>query len=316
MEGVRSRFRGAVLGLAIGDALGMPYEGWDPASIKGSLGKLEFKPAPFRGLASGQFTDDTKMALCHLDSLIEKRRVDAEDIARKFLAWFKSGDWRGIGGTTLRAMKKLEKGASWKESGISGKYAAGNGGAMRIAPVGLFYTKDIENLREGVEKAVIITHNNEEAVEGAVAIAYLVARGAEKGIFDEKERFGLFSELLEFLKPSEVKGNLVEAFDLLKENFPPSEAARVLGNSGYVVESVASAVYSFFYSPHDFKKAVFEALLCGGDTDTICAMTGAISGAFLGEESIPFELRHGVEAHSEFIKKADELYEVWREKFS
>jgi ADP-ribosylglycohydrolase len=316
MEGVKSRFRGAVLGLAIGDALGMPYEGWDSNSIKSSLGALEFKPAPFRGLASGQFTDDTKMALCHLDSLIEKRRVDAEDMAQKFLAWFKSGDWRGIGGTTLRAMRKLEKGASWRESGISGKYAAGNGGAMRIAPLGLFYTKDIENLREGVEKAVIITHNNEEAVEGAVAIAYLVARGAEKGILDEKERFGLFSELLEFLKPSEVKRNLMEAFDLLKKNFPPSEAARILGNSGYVVESVASAVYSFFYSPHDFKKAVFEALLCGGDTDTICAMTGAISGAFLGEKPIPFELRHGVEAHSELIKKADELYEVWREKFS
>jgi len=314
MEGVRSRFRGAVLGLAIGDALGMPYEGWDPASIKGSLGKLEFKPAPFRGLASGQFTDDTKMALCHLDSLIEKRRVDAEDIARKFLAWFKSGDWRGIGGTTLRAMKKLEKGASWKESGISGKYAAGNGGAMRIAPVGLFYTKDIENLREGVEKAVIITHNNEEAVEGAVAIAYLVARGAEKGVLEEKE--GLFSELLDFLKPSEVKKNLIEAVDLLEENLSPSEAARVLGNSGYVVESVASAIYSFFYSPHDFRKAAFEALLCGGDTDTICAMTGTISGAFLGEKSIPFELRHGVEAHNELIEKADELYEVWREKFS
>ncbi len=314
MEDIKFRFRGAVLGLAIGDALGMPYEGWDSESIKSSLGELEFKPAPFRGLASGQFTDDTKMALCHLESLIEKRKLDSEDTAQKFLAWFKSGDWRGIGGTTLRAMRKLEKGASWRESGISGKYAAGNGGAMRIAPVGLFYTKDTENLREGVEKAVIITHNNEEAVEGAVAIAYLVARGAERGTLKEKE--DLFSELLEFLKLSEVKKNLTKAFDLLEENLPPSEAARILGNSGYVVESVASAIYFFFYFPRDFRKAAHEALLCGGDTDTICAMTGAISGAFLGEESIPFELRHGVEAHNELIEKADELYEVWKEKFS
>jgi ADP-ribosylglycohydrolase len=313
MEGVKFRFRGAVLGLAVGDALGMPYEGWDSGSIKSALKELKFVPAPFRGLAAGQFTDDTKMALCHLDSLIERRKLDPEDIAQKFLAWFKSGDWRGMGGTTLRAMKKLEKGASWKESGISGKYAAGNGGAMRIAPVGLFYTKDVENIRKAVEKAVTITHNNSEAVEGAVAIAYLVARGVENG-GREKERIKFFKELLNFIEPSEVRKNLEGAFDLLERNLSPSHAAMVLGNSGYVVESVACAVYAFFYSPDDFQKALFEALLCGGDTDTICAMTGAISGAFLGEEAIPFELRYGVEAHRELIEKADALYEIWKKK--
>ena len=312
MEGVKSRFRGSLLGLAIGDALGMPFEGQTPELIRKVFKEARFVPASFRGLSAGQFTDDTKMTLCHLESLIEVGEVDPEDIAQKFLAWFASGDWRGIGGTTLRAMRRLASKVPAGESGISGKYAAGNGGAMRIAPVGLFYTGRLEALRQGVEKAVVITHNNEEAVEGAVAVAYLVARGAERGWSGLRE-IQLFEELLDFLRRSEVRRNLERAFCIFKEErLSPSKTAQTLGNSGYVVESVATAIYTFFFHSKDFEKALFEAVLCGGDTDTIASMTGAISGAFLGEEALPLRLKEEVEEGEEIARKADLLFEVWR----
>ncbi|OHB94364.1 MAG: hypothetical protein A3E19_07470 [Planctomycetes bacterium RIFCSPHIGHO2_12_FULL_52_36] len=309
-EPIKDQFLGCLLGLAIGDALGMPFEGWSPASIKRQWKEKGFLPSPSRGLGPGQYTDDTLMALCHVHSLIERGRVEPEDISRKFIGWYDSGDLRGIGGATAHAIRRLKKSHNWQESGATGEYAAGNGGAMRIAPVGLFYHNDLPALKEAVRKAVIITHNNPEAVAGALAVAYLVARSVR----DELDPDTAIKDASNFIGPCKVRENLQGAGELLGSGATPEKALEILGTSGYVVETVASAVFCFLYSPDDFYKTVVNAVEGGVDSDTTAAVAGAISGSYNGIKKIPEDWLKGVENYDGIQDLAGKLYTAWRKK--
>lgn len=312
-DSIRERFIGSILGLAIGDALGMPFEGWSPSSIKRHWEEKVFLPSPSRGLKAGQYTDDTLMALCHLNSLIEKGSVEPEDVSQKFVEWYDSGNLRGIGATTAYAIGRLKKGYNWQESGARGEYAAGNGGAMRIAPVGLFYHNDLNALKEAVRKAVIITHNNPEAVAGALAVAYLVAKSVRSATEKGGDRLSpdtIIKEVYNFIGPCKVGQNLQRAGELLKSGTPPERAMEVLGTSGYVVESVASAVFCFLNSPGDFYSTVVNAVQGGMDADTTAAMAGAISGSYNGVTGIPEEWLRAVEDSVGLQELATKLYMI------
>ncbi len=300
------KFEGCLLGLAIGDALGMPVEGLSPDWIWKLYGKVDdFLPSPDLGLGPGQFTDDTQMMLIHAESIVEKGGVDPEDLAVKFIRWVKEGAPRGIGHTTLRAIKQLMSGASWRESGIEGEFAAGNGVAMRIAPVGLLNAWTPERLREDVEKAGIITHRNSEAINGGLAVAYAVARLASGASPD-----GLLEEVCEFVGPSRVTENMRRAGELLGKGVEPERALRILGTGGYVVETVASAFYCFLRTPGDFATSVVTAVMGGYDTDTTAAVTGALSGAFNGIQGIPERWVERVEQGHYIRKLAGAIYEL------
>ncbi len=306
------KFRGSILGLAIGDAMGMPFEGLTSDMIKGAWQNKDFISGSYQGLRAGQYTDDTLMMICHLENLIERRKVDPEHLSSKFIEWFDSRDLRGIGRTTLYAITRLKQGYPWDKSGSEDYYAAGNGGAMRIAPVGLFYHRDLEGLREAVQIGVMITHNNSEAISGALAVAYLVARGVREDLNPETA----ISDTVAYLGDSQVSNKLVLAQELLSDEVTPSEALKTLGVSGYVLETVASAIYCFLYTPRDFEETVVNAVLGGGDTDTIAAVAGAISGAFNGMENIPQRWLEGVEGKERFIEMADELHEIWEGEYN
>jgi ADP-ribosylglycohydrolase len=292
-EGVamlEDRFAGCLVGLAIGDALGMPFEGMDSQAILGGRSQVT-KFLPGDGLEAGQYTDDTKMMLCIAESIAEHGRVNPEDVARRFVAWFDTGDLRGIGITCHEAITNLKTGSSWRESGHRGQWAAGNGTAMRIAPVGLADWRDMERLREDCWSTSIITHHNPEAVAGATAVAYVVARVATGDLDGTR----LLAEAAEFVGSSEVAGNLVKAQRLLSSNASTKVALETLGTSGYVVETVASAFYCFLRTPPDFLTTVSSAVLGGGDTDTTAAVAGAIIGAYNGLHHLPAHLVAQVE---------------------
>lgn len=300
------RFEGCLTGLAIGDALGMPVEGLPPESIRKRYGKVDdFLPAPHRGLGPGQFTDDTQMMLIHAESIVEKGRVDPEDLARRFVRWLMEENPRGIGHTTLKAILRLKQGASWRESGEEGEFAAGNGVAMRIAPVGLLNAWTPERLKEDVEKAGIITHRNPEALKGGLAVAYAVARLASGA--DHK---GLLEDVCEFVGPCRVTDNLRKAGEFLNRKIEPEQALRILGTGGYVVETVASAFYCFLLTPEDFKASVITAVMGGNDADTTAAITGALSGALNGLSAIPGQWVERVEQSNYIRSLARSIYEL------
>jgi ADP-ribosyl-[dinitrogen reductase] hydrolase len=284
------KFCGCLLGLAIGDALGMPFEGLAPQAISTRYGQVtEFLPG--YDLAAGQYTDDTIMALCLAESILQKGCVAPEDIAQRFVAWFDSGDLRGIGNTCRESILNLKSGDSWRQSGIGGERAAGNGTAMRIAPVGLLDCHNMERLREDCWSTSIITHDNLEAVAGATAVAYVIAQLATGDLDTES----LLTGAADFVGESQVARNLFMAQDLLRSSTPTAEALAILGTSGYVVETVASALYCFLSTPDDFSATVSEAVMGGGDADTTAAIAGAISGTYNGLPNLPPQLVAQVE---------------------
>ena len=297
------RFVGCLLGLAIGDALGMPFEGMPAGVIARYHGRVtDLRPG--RGLGAGQFTDDTQMAICIAESIVARGRVDPADVAERFVAWFEGGDVRGIGGACLEGILNLRRGVPWWESGKRGRWAAGNGAAMRIAPVGLLDCRDLERLRKDVHDVSIITHRNAEAVAGAQAVAYAVAKLAT----GKANPSALLDEVVAFIGRCEVARSLARAKELLAADTPTAEALAVLGTSGYVVHTVASAFYCFLRTPRNFERTVIAAVMGGRDTDTVAAIAGAISGAHNGVGGIPKRWLEGVEDAERLADLARKIY--------
>ncbi len=287
---MKDRFAGCLLGLAIGDALGMPFEGMPAHRIREQCGVVTDFVAG-RYPAAGRYTDDTKMMLCLAESIVERGHVAPEDIAGRFVDWFDGGELRGIGHTCLESILKLKSGVEWRKSGRQGKWAAGNGTAMRIAPVGILEYHDLQRLRDDCWATSIITHNNSEAVAGATAVAYAIARL----LTEELDPQRLLADVVAFIGDSEVADKLHLARTFLLHDVPTGKALATLGTSGYVVETVASALYCFFRTPRDFVSTVSSAVMGGGDTDTTAAIAGAISAAYNGAGNIPSHLAEAVE---------------------
>jgi ADP-ribosyl-[dinitrogen reductase] hydrolase len=306
-----SKFEGCLLGLAIGDALGMPFEGWRPPWILSHLGGKvkDFLPSPKRHLNRGQWTDDTKMALYLLRSILRGGgRVDPEDVARSYVEWFESGDLRGIGQTTLDAIMRLRAGTPWDRSGRTGEYAAGNGTAMRTAPIGLLHCLRPDDMKRDSCIDAIITHNNPDAISGSLAVNFFVSRGVRQADFVEAKPT-LINECIQFIGPGKVADNLARARDLLlDDSMRCSTALQILGTGGHVVETVASAVFCFLKTPDNFEESIINAVMGGSDTDTTAAVAGAISGAWNGTWNIPRKWVSAVEGSEEFRSLAGQLF--------
>lgn len=264
-----------LLGTAIGDALGVPFESmlvnnkllveWDG---KGYLG------SEYHQLQPGQYSDDTQMSLMVAESLVDSNGFNPEDLSKRYVDWIISGRARGYGKTTLMAVQNLVAGKSWADSGIAGSY--GNGTAMRAAPFGVYYRNDLDTLIKVVKIDSSITHVSEDAEAGALAIALASAYAVNN------DTDNLLSKIVPHLTESKVKKTL-SGLDALvsSDNITPQQALRVLGTKANVRETVPAALYCFlkFDNYHD---AIFSAIKAGGDTDTTAAIVGALFGAKLG----------------------------------
>lgn len=276
---IAPRVSGSLLAAAIGDCLGAHYEGYSGPDLAEAYYDGRFDPA---SMSMSEWTDDTSMLVATALSIAERGRVDGEDLARRYLSWFEKGG-RGIGRATYHAMKRVESGTAWDEAGEKGEYAAGNGVAMRIAPVGLLHAHDPDGLAEDVETCGIITHRNDEAIAGGFAVAYAVARAAAGKLDTET----LILEILDQLEPSRVADGLSECARLLEVEEPPLSAMPELRLGGAAFETVPSALYCFLRTPEDVREALVSSIVAGGDTDTRACIAGSISGAYNGREAVP-----------------------------
>ena len=272
-DALRSRFRGALVGSAVGDALGAPVEGCTIEEV-GSFYENGWE-------LKSHYTDDTEMMIGVAESLIEKHGFDGADMARKFIRNYHA--WRHYGPGTRAVLKWLKAGEHWEVASkrvFNGEGSYGNGAAMRIAPIGLFYHDDVDTLWEIAHKASHITHSHVLGKEGAAIQAYSVAlalRGQREGLLTclgARIKEGIYRN-----KISKIERLMDADRELLIEE---------LGNDEAAFNSVPTAIYSFLRF-HSFYESVVYAVSLGGDTDTIGAMTGAISGAYYGEEAIPQE---------------------------
>lgn len=222
-------------------------------------------------------SDDTQLTLATIESIIEEGKAMPAKIAEKFVDWFNKRKITGIGSSTLKALQELQVGGHWALVGRQGEYAAGNGAAMRVAPLAFMRTD-----REVIKDVCRITHKNDEAYTGALAIVEGI-KAAVAGDWDENN--SLIPILINMLPDTRVRDRLIELND---EIISIPAIAEKYGNSGYVVHSVPMAIYaSQQVFRIGFEGVLTEMARASGDTDTCCSMAGNLMGALIGYEGLP-----------------------------
>jgi ADP-ribosylglycohydrolase len=278
---------GCILGTAVGDAIGLPYEGLSRRRAEKLLGR----PANHRFFfGRGMISDDTEHTCMVAQSLIACG--GDIDSFRRHLGWrfrfWLLGLPAGIGMATIRATLRLWIGFGPHKSGV---YSAGNGPAMRSAILGAAID-DPQLLRAFVRASTRITHTDPKAEYGAFAIA-LAAQLARQSKTTTADHF--VDQLQKSLGTNgeELITRIAEAARSSKQGQSTESFADSIGLargvSGYVYHSVPIAIYAWFVHPHDFRSAVTSVIRCGGDTDSTAAMVGGIVGTAVGKNGIPSE---------------------------
>jgi len=279
------RFAGALLGTFAGDALGRPVEGMTMEAISSKHGRLREMTGPPGKM--GRYSDDTQLMICVAESLCEKGRFDGPDLAARFAKDVDPA--RGYGRGTLQIVKALKGGARWdvpatEVFGEEGSW--GNGAAMRVAPVGLFFNKDMAKIKGGAEAQARTTHTHPVAIDAAIVQAAAVALAYNSaGASFVPEDF--LDELISLASTKELKKKLARMKVLVKEDIDDPVIVKELGNGIRADASVPTAIYCFLGHPDNLEEAIVHAVNLGGDTDTIAAMAGAAAGARNGGGAIP-----------------------------
>ncbi|MEL7003535.1 MAG: ADP-ribosylglycohydrolase family protein [Bacteroidota bacterium] len=276
------RFEGCILAGAIGDAYGSAYE--NQKSLDEKTFYLFGKPEP--KILDWRLTDDTQLTLATCEALIEDINVSPETFVEAYLKLYRKNRITGIGASTLKSLKELDFGMDWSVSGNRGEYAAGNGAAMRIAP--LAFIKDVS--KEKIRNICSITHNNDEAYVGALAIIVCLKAILNKEWVGESN---LIEIVIDEIPDTRLRDRLVEIDS--KKNKDRIEEIGRLGNDGYVVNSVPLAIASAQLAPSIGIRRMYESLRAvGGDTDTNCSMAGQIAGTLLGADQIPNDFKNSL----------------------
>ena len=268
------RITGCILGGAIGDAFGGPYEG---ATL----------PVKFDHQLEWRLSDDTQLTLATCEAISNSQQVDPATISSSFVTWYRNSRLSGLGASTFKALSELNVGGHWAFVGRKGEMAAGNGAAMRIAP--LAFCLDPHDLadRRVIRDVCRITHHNEEAYAGALAILVAVRIGYLGTWAGESN---LLRVVTTSLPDSSVRDRLM-ALDEFGPGISLEYAATHFGSSGYVVESVPLALLGAQkIRDLGFKELMESIVRVGGDTDTIASMAGQVVGTMLGHAGLPKEM--------------------------
>jgi ADP-ribosyl-[dinitrogen reductase] hydrolase len=297
------RQRGSLFGLAIADALGAAVEFKSPGSFRKVTGYRGGGP---HGLAPGEWTDDSSMALALADS-IAAAGWNPNDQASRYLAWWRKGEYSvngrcfDIGITTQSALRRFEKTRNAKTSGDTSQRASGNGSIMRLAPVPIHYAylfpAEMDELVSYLIESSRVTHASPQCLS-ACAYMGLVLCGLMHGIDRQEVLDAKWEPLLQLKRIHALHPEIEEvAAGSFRENQPPE----IVG-SGYVVKSLEAALWAF-HDAKDFREAVLRAVNLGDDADTTGAVCGQLAGAYWGESGIPQEWREGL-AKPQMIEKA------------
>lgn len=327
----KDQYSGCLIGQCLGDALGFVVEGFSPQACKRYIEDIlrtgqtiDFGHFPF---LFGQYSDDSQLARELMQSYEERRKFDPADYAKRIKLIFAEKRIIAFGYSTKEAAKRLAQGVSWEESGTPAP-SAGNGSAMRAAPIGLFFFDDPQTLVQAAHDQGRITHTDPRCSAGAVAISGAVALALQNEAIDAGSFISTLAEWTSAVD-SRFASELKKLVEWLPK--PPEEAATFIANAGfdaeyvdddewngmsaYVVSSVLWSLYSFLKSPDDYWETICTAIEVGGDVDTTAAMAGAVSGAHLGISAIPARLTghlndRGTWKLDKLVELAHRCYEI------
>ncbi len=294
----QSRFRGCLLGLACGDAVGTTVEferrgTFRPVTDMTGGGPFNLKP--------GEWTDDTSMALCLAASLVELGQFNAKDQMRRYCEWMNNGYMSSngrcfdIGLTTGQALHHFQK-TGEPFCGSTRKDSAGNGCLMRLAPVPLFFYPNRDESIAMSGQSAMTTHGAPECVEASRlfgAMLFMALSGANKE--DIALKHG-------------VTDSESEGIAAIASGHYQQKRINQIRGSGYVVESLEAALWCFWHT-HTFKAAILQAANLGEDADTTAAICGQIAGAYYGESGLPKHWKKRLAMKDEITLLADQLYQ-------
>jgi ADP-ribosyl-[dinitrogen reductase] hydrolase len=305
---LRERYRGALLGLAVGDALGTTLEFKAPGTFKPITDMVG--GGPF-GLRPGQWTDDTSMALCLAESLIEKRGFDPKDQMDRYCRWWKEGYLSSTGtcfdiGITVKTALAYYLRTGEPFAGSPDPFTAGNGSLMRLAPVVLAFRRNFELAIHNAGESSRTTHAAPTTVDACRYFAGLLL-GALEGRSKEELLSSFFCPAPDraYWKRHSLSPEIAEIADgSFKQKEPP-----VIIGSGFVVRSLEAVLWAFHRSD-SFRERALLAVNLGNDADTTGAIYGQLAGAFYGADAISEDWVERL-ARREFIAEtADALFDL------
>jgi ADP-ribosylglycohydrolase len=271
----RNKLKGSIIGGAIGDAWGSAFEhdqSAKPANTYVLGGQKPTEP-------DWMLTDDTQLTTVTLEALVQHPHLTPELLAANFVTCFRKRRITGIGASTLKAFQELEAGGHWSQVGRSGEFAAGNGAAMRITPFAFWNKYSREDIRDFVR----ITHRNDEAYVGALAVIFAIRLALAETPTDLSI---LLEHVAKQLPDVAVRDRLLY-LAALPNSATIADYAK-FGTSGYVVDSVPFAIAAATkVGELGFEVLLKNVILAGGDTDTNASIAGQIAGAVIGFDKIP-----------------------------
>lgn len=300
---IQKRFAGVLIGTAVGDALGLPAEGLSRNRIERRWHGVWRHRFIF---GRGMWSDDTEHTIFVAQALLAEPKDAAafqRGLAWKLRLWL-LGLPAGVGLATLRSILKLWMGVP---PGRSGVFSAGNGPAMRSAMIGAYFYDDSALRRAFVSASTRLTHTDPKAETAAMAVAEAAAWAVDAS----KPMIDLLARLARLGNDPEWKEILLKLEQGLGRGDSVASFADALGlakgASGYSYHSVPVALYAWLRSPGDYREALVSALNCGGDTDTVGAICGALAGASGEGENIPPEWREGIVEWPRSVKTLTEI---------
>jgi ADP-ribosyl-[dinitrogen reductase] hydrolase len=300
---LRDRFLGCLLGCAVGDALGAPFEGMWSHSIPGDEALLAGF-AEFEGYPRGQFTDDTQLTLATVRSILATGEVAPAHVARSIAALWRRQEVIGPGGACTSAAHQFLRTREWTTCGAA-VGQAGNGTAMRTAVLGLVFLRRPEHLPEAVADVSRITHQDPRSIAGGVAVAKAAQLLACEGHEGAQPFCSQIADVVASFSPEFAE--MVNRLPLLAWQ-PPDVALPAIAWAGmprpefgmpiitpFVIPTVLAALWCLLRRPDSWAGAVASAIRLGGDVDTLGAIVGALAGVRLGVGAIPRHLQEAVQ---------------------
>ena len=281
---------GGVMGVVIGDALGLPVQFMTKTEIRKNP-ITDMTGGGFFGLEPGAWSDDSSLTLCLAESLSEVG-YNPEDIARRFVKWYRDGymtplgESFDIGGTTAIAMKRLIHGVAPFKAGPTDAESNGNGSLMRILPATLFFSHESDyTMIQRICEVSKITHGHPRS-QLACSLYSLFVKELLKGSSPQEayDTMRLKSQTVFFV--DRKVGKQLSHFERIISGKLPNLPESEIKSGGYVVESLEAALWSFL-TTSSFKDAVLTAVNLGWDTDTVGAITGSMAGVYYGFSNIP-----------------------------
>lgn len=343
----RKKVIGAFLGVAIGDALGMPVEMMTVEDIKKKYGRVDRYIRPdghrwFNGRDAGTWTNDWYFTKLVTESLIAKGKIDMDDMAKRHAEAYTSGDLKkyGAGGSTRKALKKLSEGVSYFESGTPG--GAGNGLPMKVMPIGLKMLADFISINNDISDQFVFEevwerYQNEVALKvfqlGAMTHQTAMAMGS--GMAHVEATFVAFRPDPEYAFNSQFLNPIVHACHVAEGNFTSggvkdvlsdaieelneeekfkgmsvAEMAKMFGGATcYVFNSLPFCYGAFLYGNRKNIELIYDIASAGGDTDSNASIVGGLMGALYGVDIFPQHLIEGLWKKDEIIDMADRFWE-------